>query len=212
MLGLLYKDFFTAKKELLLTFVMLALFVGYNAVIGQKEMLGPTLGIMVSLGTMTPTYSLHYDKTCGWNKFVCASPISRTKVILAKYFAGILSASAFGLVIIVSNLTAGSPMPSWAYPLLFCVILFAQAIMMPVSLRLGQNMVVVVFLLMVFVPTDLLFGLNKAGIWSDEAISSAFDLVQNNIASLIPVLILVVLALYVLSFLVTRRIYQRMEF
>lgn len=39
MLGLLYKDFYTAKKELLLTGFMALLFVGYNLIIGQKEML-----------------------------------------------------------------------------------------------------------------------------------------------------------------------------
>ena len=212
MLGLLYKDIYTAKKELLLTLVMLALFVGYNAILGQAEMLGPTLGIMVSLGATTPTYSLHYDKTCGWNKFVCASPVSRTKVILMKYLEGILSSLVIGLLVVVCNLAAGSPMPSWAYPLLFCTILFAQAIMMPVCLRLGQNMVVVVFLLMVFLPTGLLFSLNKAGIWTDEAIRAAFDFVEHHISSLTPVLVLVVLALYVLSFLVTRHIYRHMEF
>lgn len=211
MLGLLYKDFFTAKKELLITLVMLVLFGGYSAIIGQEEMLGPTMGIMVSLGAMTPTYSLHYDKTCGWNKFVCASPISRTQVILSKYLAGILSAAVFGLMIIVGNLAAGSPMPSWAYPLFFCIILFTQSIMMPVSLKLGQNVVVVVFLLMVFIPTGVLFGLNKAGIWSDEAISAAFDFARNNMAALTPLAVLAVLALYVLSFLVTRRFFLRME-
>ena len=49
MLGLLYKDFFSAKKELLITAVMATTFVIYNAIIGQAEMLGPTIGVLISL-------------------------------------------------------------------------------------------------------------------------------------------------------------------
>lgn len=43
-------------------------------------------------------------------------------------------------------------------------------------------------------------------------IHAAFDFVEHHISSLTPVLVLVVIALYVLSFLVTRHIYRHMEF
>ena len=49
MLGLLYKDFYTAKKELMLTGFMALVFLLYNLVIGQKEMLGPSIGVLVSV-------------------------------------------------------------------------------------------------------------------------------------------------------------------
>ena len=103
MLGLLYKDFYTAKKELLLTGFMALLFVGYNLIIGQKEMLGPSIGVLVSVGSLVPTYSIHYDKANNWNKFVCASPLSRTKVVLSKYIAGIASIVVMNLLIVVDN-------------------------------------------------------------------------------------------------------------
>lgn len=212
MLGLLYKDFFSAKKELLISLVVMVLFVVYNLILGQVELLGPTIGVLVSLGSMMPTYSLYYDKTCGWNKFICASPISRTKVILSKYLAGVASLAIFAGIIMLNNLAAGSPISSWIVLLLILVMLFIQSVMLPVSLKLGQNVVVVVFLLMVFLPTGLLFALNKAGIWSDEAISAAFDFVQKNAALLAPIGIIAVLVLYVGSFLLTNYLYKHMEF
>lgn len=55
MFGLLYKDFFSAKKELLISLVVMVLFVIYNLVLGQVELLGPTIGVLVSLGSMMPT-------------------------------------------------------------------------------------------------------------------------------------------------------------
>ena len=121
MLGLLYKDFYTAKKELMLTGFMALVFLLYNLVIGQKEMLGPSIGVLVSVGSMVPTYSIHYDKVNGWNKFVCASPISRTQVVLSKYISGMFSVVLMNLLIVVNNWAAGSPLPVWSYPLFLCL-------------------------------------------------------------------------------------------
>ena len=212
MLGLLYKDLYTAKKELLLTGFMALLFVGYNLIIGQKEMLGPSIGVLVSVGSLVPTYSIHYDKANNWNKFVCASPLSRTKVVLSKYIAGIASIVVMNLLIVVDNLAAGSPLPVWSYPVFLCLTLFVQAVMIPVCLKLGQNFVVAVFMVMVFLPTMLLFGLNHLGVWSDEAIRGAFDFVQRNSPVFGPLAAVAVLALYAGSFLLTLRLYRGMEF
>ena len=212
MLGLLYKDFYTAKKELMLTGFMALVFLLYNLVIGQKEMLGPSIGVLVSVGSMVPTYSIHYDKVNGWNKFVCASPISRTHVVLSKYISGMFSVVLMNLLIVVNNWAAGSPLPVWSYPLFLCLTLFIQAVMIPVCLKLGQNMVVVVFMLMVFLPIAILFGLNRLGIWTDAGIQSAFDFLQQNTMVLVTVGSIVAVALYILSFFLTLYFYKKMEF
>lgn len=212
MLGLLYKDFYTAKKELMLTGFMALVFLLYNLVIGQKEMLGPSIGVLVSVGSMVPTYSIHYDKVNGWNKFVCASPISRTQVVLSKYISGMFSVVLMNLLIVVNNWAAGSPLPVWSYPLFLCMTWFIQAVMIPVCLKLGQNMVVVVFMLMVFLPIAILFGLNRLGIWTDAGIQSAFDFLQQNTMVLVTVGSIVAVALYILSFFLTLYFYKKMEF
>ncbi len=212
MLGLLYKDFYTAKKELMLTGFMALVFLLYNLVIGQKEMLGPSIGVLVSVGSMVPTYSIHYDKVNGWNKFVCASPISRTQVVLSKYISGMFSVVLMNLLIVVNNWAAGSPLSVWSYPLFLCLTWFIQAVMIPVCLKLGQNMVVVVFMLMVFLPIAILFGLNRLGIWTDAGIQSAFDFLQQNTMVLVTVGSIVAVALYILSFFLTLYFYKKMEF
>ena len=212
MLGLLYKDFYTAKKELMLTGFMALVFLLYNLVIGQKEMLGPSIGVLVSVGSMVPTYSIHYDKVNGWNKFVCASPISRTQVVLSKYISGMFSVVLMNLLIVVNNCAAGSPLSVWSYPLFLCLTWFIQAVMIPVCLKLGQNMVVVVFMLMVFLPIAILFGLNRLGIWTDAGIQSAFDFLQQNTMVLVTVGSIVAVALYILSFFLTLYFYKKMEF
>ena len=212
MLGLLYKDFYTAKKELALTGFMALAFLVYNLVLGQTGMLGPTIGVLISVGSLVPTYSIHYDKVNRWNAFICASPLSRTKVVLSKYLAGLGSVVVMNLIIIADNLALGSPLPSWSYPVFLCLTLFLQAVMLPVCLKLGQNFVVAVFMGMIFVPMALLFGLNRLGVWSDEAIRAAFDFVEQNAGALAPFAALAVVALYVGSFFLTLYFYRKMEF
>ena len=98
------------------------------------------------------------------------------------------------------------------YPLFLCLTLFIQAVMIPVCLKLGQNMVVVVFMLMVFLPIAILFGLNRLGIWTDAGIQSAFDFLQQNTMVLVTVGSIVAVALYILSFILTLYFYKKMEF
>ncbi len=212
MLGLLYKDFYTAKKELTLTGFMALAFLVYNLVLGQTGMLGPTIGVLISVGSLVPTYSIHYDKVNRWNSFICASPLSRTKVVLSKYLAGLGSVVVMNLIIIADNLSLGSPLPSWSYPVFLCLTLFLQAVMIPVCLKLGQNFVVGVFMGLVFTPLAILFGLNRIGVWSDEAIRAAFDFVQQNAALFGSLAALAVVALYVGSFFLTVRMFRNMEF
>ena len=212
MLGLLYKDFYMAKKELLLTGFMALIFVVFNLIIGQMEMLGPSIGVLVSVGSLVPTSSIHYDKANGWNKFICASPVSRTKVILSKYVAGILSIAVMNAVIVLDNAAVGSPLPAWSYPVFLCLTVFLQAVLIPVCLKLGQNFVVAAFMVIIFVPMGLLFGLNRLGVWTDETIRAAFDFVERNAAVLGPVAAAVVAVLYVASFFLTLHFFKKMEF
>ena len=52
MLGLLYKDVYSAKKELLMTLGFVLIFCVFNLVIGQEELLGPYIGVLLSVGVL----------------------------------------------------------------------------------------------------------------------------------------------------------------
>ena len=93
-----------------------------------------------------------------------------------------------------------------------CLTVFAQAVMIPVCLELGQNFVVAVFMGMVFVPMAILFGLNRLGVWTDAAIRGAFDFVERNAGLLGPIAAVAVVALYVGVVLPDAVVYKKMEF
>ena len=217
MKGLLYKDFASTKKETRLCLVVCVFFLLFAIVTGSTGesslALGPALGVMVALGSMAPTYSLQYDKSSGWNRLICASPISRDQVVLAKYIYGVIDAAAFTLIAALANVLTGSQLPLWGIGCVLPVILVIQAIMLPVCLKLGQNAVVVVFLLLIFIPLGLGLILYQLGIINEaflEAVGAAF-------ASASPLLLgalftILAVLLYAISYCVSCRFFRRMEF
>ncbi len=83
MLGLLYKDFYTAKKELADRLYGVGI-CGAQSRDWPRGDAGAFHWGAGFGGEPVPTYSIHYDKVNGWNKFVCASPYRRAKVVLSK--------------------------------------------------------------------------------------------------------------------------------
>lgn len=217
MRGLLYKDFASTKKETRLCLgicVFFLLFTAVTSTTGESSMaFGPTMGVMVAFGTMAPTYSLQYDKTSGWNRFVCASPISRDKVILAKYVYGVIDAIVFTLIAALANVLTGGLFPLWGLGCVLLVMLVLQSIMLPVCLKLGQNAVVVVFLLLIFVPAGIGILLHQFHIVDEaflEAVANAF-LTASPV--LLGVLFIALAALlYAISYCVSCRFFRKMEF
>ena len=217
MKGLLYKDFASTKKETRLCLGVCALFLLFAvAVDSQGESvfsLGPTVGVLVAFGSMAPTYSLQYDKTSGWNRFICASPISRDKVVLSKYVYGVIDAAVFTLIVVLANVLTGNHLPFWAIGCIILVILVIQAVMLPVCLKLGQNAVVVVFLLLVFVPVGTGLILHQLGILTDTFLEAATAAFASASPLLLGALLLILTALlYTISYCVSCRFFRKMEF
>ena len=213
MKGLLYKDFASTKRETCICALMCVIFLAFAVVTGSQSVLAPTIGIMIAFGAMSPTYSLQYDKTSGWNRFISASPISRNKVILSKYVFGLVDAAVFTLLTMLANVLTGNELSYLWLSAVLLLILALQAIMLPVCLKLGQNAVAVIFMLLVFVPIGIGAVLYKTGI-----IGKAFlDYISAAADAASPVLLFGMLAvaaalLYVISYLLSCRFFQKQEF
>lgn len=215
MYGLIYKDLHNTRKELFIGILMCLIFLVFGASVGSElspANLGPAYGVIISIGAISATYSLHYDKACGWNKFICASPISRFKVIASKYLFGIASALFFTLLSVGVNLFSGCMLPFWGHLVFLCIILLLQSVMIPVALRLGQNFMVIVFLLMIFIPIGLGFLLYRWNLLTDALISGFFQWIKTRPALSGTAAGAVVLTLYGASFLISRHFYEKMEF
>lgn len=214
MKGLLYKDFVGSLKEIKLVGLIFLFFCAF-ALIGGKETFDPMLGAMLAIGSMFSLFSLSNDKLAGWDKFICASPISRKKVILTKYVLMLLTDTAVILLIGVTNQLVGSAIPLNFLPLLLAILFFFNSVMFPICLRFGQSLAILIFLLFAFVPLGIVFALDKLNLLPAgflENISSLQFLSVLSPETAILLLLLATALLLLLSLYLSMRIYEKKEF
>ncbi len=211
MIGLLYKDLFASKKETIMMLVITGAMVALIALTGPSALL-PCIGGVTGLSIMAPAASIQLDRQSGWNRFVCASPIPREKIILSTYLSALISNVFFLCLLILGKVVSQSSHPFWIFAVVLGIILLLQAITIPAGIKLGQTAVVIIFLFAVFGFTGLTALLGRLGILTDAIIdqiaavflaspwrSSLFFLAGSAV-------------LFALSYALTCRIYRRMEF
>ncbi len=212
MKGLLYKDFAGSKKEILLAAVMCGAFMLFACLAG-KSAFSAALGAIVSMSAMIPTFSLQNDKTSGWNKFICASPIPRNRVVLSKYILAPALTAALLVTGLIADLVCGTPIPLWAFLCFFAIDITFMSVMIPIAIRLGQSAVVVIFAGLVFVPVGLGMLLYRSGVISGNMLDRFLILLDAVPPELLSAAFLAVsLLLLTISYFLCCRIYRNMEF
>lgn len=210
MKGILYKELISYKKEsavmvlVWLVFMVVILFAGQNG-------LAPLMGGVVGLCSMSPGLSLQIDRINGWNRFICASPIPRSKVMLAKYISVLLTDGFLFGLLVAAWACGGREIPAWAFLVVLALVIVCQSITTPVALRFGQNMVVAAFFGIFLIGVGIMFLLDRLGLVTDAMIDQA---AQGFLAAPWPWALAALgaaLAACALSWLVSSKIFKKME-
>lgn len=209
MRGLLYKEVITARQALGTAF-LLCVFFAVAACFGGELMMGAATGGIVALSFMMPIASLQVDKASSWDKFICSSPVPRSKTMLAKYIL-VPGTTAFFLCIgLIPDAACGMPVPLITFFFSLSVILILDAVSIPVCIRFGQTMLVP-FLLIIFGVPLLLIRLGVFGEAGDNFLH--FLLGGTGQGPMIAcVTFAIALVLMAASYLLTCRLYKSMEF
>ena len=173
MTGMLKKDLMLTWKNMKSLLLALVVFlVGSFSQTGLRVLL---IGLYLCLlGVLTPIYAFSYDKLAGWDGYARALPVSRWKIVLAKYLLGVVflaAALVVGVLIAVGSKAAGVELDlgeSVSFLAGFAAggLLFLSA-QIPVIYRFGPEkarifVVVGVFLVTVVLGALLRFGENIA--------------------------------------------------
>ncbi len=169
MIGLLYKNLFASKKETGMMLAITGAMLFFIAMVGPSALM-PCIGGTTGLSVMAPAASIQLDRQSGWNRFVCASPISRNRILLSFYLSSLISNAFFLCLLILGKIVSRSAYPFWIFAVVLGIILLLQAITIPVGIKLGQVMVVIIFLFAVFCCTGLTALLGRLGILTDAMI------------------------------------------
>ena len=213
MTGMLKKDLMLTWKNMKSLLLALVVFlVGSFSQTGLRVLL---IGLYLCLlGVLTPIYAFSYDKLAGWDGYARALPVSRWKIVLAKYLLGVVflaAALVVGVLIAVGSKAAGIELDlgeSVSFLAGFAAggLLFLSA-QIPVIYRFGPEkarifVVVGVFLVTVVLGALLRFGENISFL---QAVLHPSGLLAAGFAAL-------VILISVGSFFLSVRIYKKRSF
>ena len=85
MLGLIRKDFYNTRRQIILYGVMAVLYLFFAAVQKNSSIF---IGIVMMASAMLPVTALAYDERAGWDRYAAAMPLKRRDFVLEKYCMG----------------------------------------------------------------------------------------------------------------------------
>lgn len=202
MLGLMLKDIMNLKK----TFRIYILFIVFYALLSFAGSAASSfMGVMIILITLLPISAISYDERAKWDRYALTMPVSRHMMVLSKYLLGILllipgilAGLLFGVIAdmdIYENLVVCAS--------LALTSLFMLSILLPVIYRFGVERGRIIMIAVFLLPAVLIVLLSQVDLsflQFDQILRFWF---------LFPV---VILALLVLSFLTSVRIYEKKDF
>ena len=172
------------------------------------------------LNVMVPISCAGYDEQCDWDSFGAALPVSKNKIVICRYIVGLIAMCFTSLVVFVSNLLSAALGGSHAGVLSYLIPLILSsiyiAIMIPLIYKFGVQKSRFIVIAVMIVPSMLAAGLGLMMTTAAEEESPAFFDAIDSLAAVpaVPAMIgatVIAAAVYVLSMLVSIRIYNRKE-
>lgn len=206
MKGLVLKDLLVLRQQSKIYLFMIVMFAAFAFINEDPSFAG---GMVAIVAVMLPITALSYDERSGWDRLALSMPVSRKDMVLSKYLLGAgFSVVAFLISLLLglkSTNPAGEPAGTALMTALvfwsICITLFA--ILMPLFIHIGVEKGRMVMLAVLFVPTGVLIFLSNAGIARPDTET------LENLLRLAPI---VAICLFIISLLVSIRLYSRKEF
>ena len=136
MTGLLIKDFYNVRKQILWYVLMIFCFCALSVFMNNSSF-GGTIGILVTVSILLTAFA--YEEKDGWNKFVTASGMGKWTIVGEKYILGLI----FAVLSDIAYLVAFILIKDYSDWLDFILPVFMQfvmfAVMLPVVFRFGTE-------------------------------------------------------------------------
>lgn len=215
MKGLITKEFLYLRRQGKSLLLMFGVFVVFFFVLSgtgdQQENLheaaaGFIVAVPVMLAIMLTINATAYDEQAKWDAYVLSLPVSRDRIVAARYLSAALLSLAGGVVALLASLLLpdglSSPQgllimvaASFACPLLLCSILF------PLFFRFGLQKARLAIAAIFLLPTAIGLLSNRFGLFFSEAQQALFW-------KLLPVF---AVAFVVVSYLISCAVYRRKQ-
>ena len=152
MLGLIRKDFYNTRRQIILYGVMAVLYLFFAAVQKNSSIF---IGIVMMASAMLPVTALAYDERAGWDRYAAAMPLKRRDLVLEKYLmGGILLLAVVAVSLAACVLVSGGIQEEDAFSVLFLgtFYLVYLSVLLPVVFRIGTERARYVMMLLFILP------------------------------------------------------------
>lgn len=209
MIGLLLKDFYILRQYVKTMLLMLVIFAFISA--GLDNPATFFVGVIVFMSMMMTITSFSYDTLAKWDRYALSMPVTRKEVVAAKYLlsiilclAGAAVSSLISFVVLQFRPIEGYGMTEHLYAIsaIVCIALFFSAILLPMVFQFGVEKCRLLLIAIFAAPTAAVIALSKMGVSmpSEASLISALKLLP-----------LFTALLYLLSYLISLKIFGRKE-
>lgn len=203
MIGLLIKDIYNIRKQALWYLATIIIFAFLSIVLKNG-------GFIASIGMVTavnvPLTAIAYEEREGWQKFIVASGIKISNIVIEKYIMGLIFSFVSTIALLIFFLMTEVVSNSWLeFTISVCMQLLTLSISMPITFKFGVEksrsylMVAVFAIMVVFVALMTLF---------DKVLST----IVINVSLISSLLIIMSLIILGVSYYISIKIYQKKEF
>lgn len=210
MKGLITKDIFMIARYFKLYFLLDVIFI-VVAFFSPDSV--PLLMVPVLLSGIIPITLLAYDERSRWTEYSGVLPYSRTQIVSAKYLIGLLLQGVMSAVLYITLLIIGAYYSNFdlvgsavTVLVLFVIALFFPAVCLPFCFAFGTEKGRIVYMVVIGGTTASGAALLSSGSVSDDITTQGFAMTK-----IPPLVWVIILAVYALSWLLSIVIYNKKE-
>ena len=210
MKGLIIKELITMFKNNKLSFILIPVFALFGVFNNQNMflMIVPALLAMIPLGQMT------HDELCHWDRYVQCLPVDKNKIVSSKYamviVLSLIATVIIGAVMGIINYRNNGSINEVIFMMICSMMigLSVPCISIPINLKFGTAKGRIIYLIIV----GIICGTMPALLLSDSGKLSAIMVkLFSNTAVLTAVSFAVLVAMILISWLISIKIYEAKE-
>jgi ABC-type transport system involved in multi-copper enzyme maturation permease subunit len=209
MIGLLLKDLYMMRQYGKTMGVMLLMFAVISAGLDNPATFFEGFFILMSM--MLTITSFSYDALAKWDRYALSLPVTRKEIVGEKYLLSLVLCMGSAVIsfLIAFVVLKFSPVDGFglkeqfiATIAIICAALFFAGILLPLTFKFGVEKGRLLMIAIFAVIPAAVIALNKAGVSTPS---------QSSIFAFLKLLPAVMIVLYILSYLLSVKIYSRKE-
>lgn len=203
MIGLILKDLMNLKKQ----FKVLGLVIVFYFIFSKTTNNNSMFGTMVTLVfAMLPITALSFDEKANWDKYGLTMPVSRSEMVISKYVLGIISSLFAALLNFIAQILLGTEInidSIIVVLVIFGVSILFFSLLLPIIFKFGVEKGRMLMFIVLMLPTLIIL------LYKDYFNIMLTQDLLNKAMYALPFL---VLAIFILSILLSVTIYKNKEF